>query len=104
MGGKVKKKSPPSSKKLEKIRRLYGYRCYLCGEYVGRAGEVHHIVHRAHGGRNYTWNLVYLCVDCHHEYHRNARWAEKTQEKSPDAAGDKKFWKKWVKTHKKGNT
>lgn len=40
------------------------HRCEDCGKFL-RAHNVHHIVHRKHGGTNDPTNLRLVCAACH---------------------------------------
>jgi hypothetical protein len=57
-----------------RVRRLVfhrdGYRCRVPGCRSARFLEVHHIVHREHGGTHDPSNLILLC-DGHHAYHHD---------------------------------
>jgi 5-methylcytosine-specific restriction endonuclease McrA len=44
--------------------------CRLCGK---RAGNVHHIIYRSHGGNNSEKNLIALCQRCHAKVHSNGK-------------------------------
>jgi hypothetical protein len=56
-----------------RIRRLVaqrdGYRCRVPGCRSARFLEVHHIVHREHGGTNDPSNLILLCGGHHKQHH-----------------------------------
>ena len=39
-------------------------KCVVCGQSTG-SGQIHHLVHRKHGGSNDLSNLVTLCGRCH---------------------------------------
>lgn len=62
------------------VYRRDGFRCALCDstKYI----QVHHYIHRAHGGSNSLHNLITLCADCHALAHgTNLRdWQDITQE------------------------
>lgn len=47
----------------KKIYRRDGFRCALCDSTNGL--QIHHIVHRSHGGTNLPANLITLCWKCH---------------------------------------
>jgi hypothetical protein len=49
-------------------RRDHG-RCRVPGGRSARALEIHHIIHREHGGSHEPWNLVLLCSSCHTAHH-----------------------------------
>jgi hypothetical protein len=57
-----------------RVRRLVfhrdGYRCRVPGCRSARFLEVHHIVHREHGGTSEPSNLILLC-DGHHTKHHD---------------------------------
>jgi 5-methylcytosine-specific restriction endonuclease McrA len=42
-----------------------GYRCQAPGCTTRRCLEVHHIIHRSHGGPDEAWNLTVLCATHH---------------------------------------
>jgi 5-methylcytosine-specific restriction endonuclease McrA len=48
----------------------------LCEKCCCRAGEVHHIVYRSHGGGDEFANLIGLCTSCHLWSHGRADRAE----------------------------
>jgi hypothetical protein len=58
---------PPATVRL--VLRRDGGRCRVPGCRSARGLEVHHIVHRAHGGTHETANLVTLCSACHQAHH-----------------------------------
>lgn len=41
--------------------------CEACGVKV--ATQMHHRLHRSHGGDEHVQNLLHLCLDCHHQAH-----------------------------------
>lgn len=47
------------------------HRCEECGKALRlcRSHNVHHIVHRKHGGTNEPGNLALLCANCHDARH-----------------------------------
>jgi hypothetical protein len=45
-----------------------GYQCQHCGKDSVRL-EAHHLIFRAHGGKDTLTNLVTLCEQCHHQLH-----------------------------------
>lgn len=49
------------------VYRRDGYRCALCDSTMGL--QIHHYVHRSHGGTNRPENLICLCWMCHAEAH-----------------------------------
>ncbi len=57
----------------DRTRRLVLYRdgrCRVPWCPQRRWLQVHHIVHREHGGGHDTWNLAALCPSCHRAHHR----------------------------------
>lgn len=52
-----------SNKTRQAVYRRDGYRCALCDstKYL----QVHHYIHRGHGGSDSLHNLIALCADCH---------------------------------------
>jgi hypothetical protein len=59
---------PPSVVRL--VRRRDGGRCQVPGCRSTRSTEVHHLVHREHGGGHEAANLILLCSACHAAHHR----------------------------------
>lgn len=51
------------------VRRRDGGRCRVPGCRSARALEIHHIVHREHGGGHEAGNLILLCTSCHAAHH-----------------------------------
>jgi len=43
------------------------YTCQMCG--CKEQLEVHHIMHRQHGGSDHPYNLITLCTSCHDRVH-----------------------------------
>lgn len=51
--------------------------CYFCGIPIKQSGkdknkckaQMHHLIHKEHGGDNSPANLVRLCKVCHKTYH-----------------------------------
>jgi len=58
---------PPATQRFV-IARDRG-RCSVPGCRSARSLEIHHIVHRAHGGTNDPSNLIVLCSSCHAAHH-----------------------------------
>ena len=60
-------------------RRDHG-RCRVPGCRSARALEIHHIIHREHGGSHEAENLVLLCSSCHTAHHdgRLSIWGTST--------------------------
>jgi hypothetical protein len=52
------------------VRRRDHGRCRTPGCRSARGLELHHIVHREHGGRHDASNLILLCSSCHSAHHR----------------------------------
>ena len=61
---------PPSVARL--VWRRDGGRCRVPGCRSARGIEIHHLVHRTHGGSHDVLNLVLLCSSCHLAHHRGA--------------------------------
>jgi hypothetical protein len=65
--------SPATQEVPPRVRRLVfqrdGYRCRVPGCRSARFLEVHHIVHREHGGTNDPSNLILLCGGHHKQHH-----------------------------------
>jgi hypothetical protein len=59
---------PPSVDRF--VRRRDGNRCQTPGCRSSLGLEIHHIVHRAHGGTNDPLNLTLRCSSCHDAHHR----------------------------------
>jgi hypothetical protein len=59
---------PPSVARL--VWRRDGGRCRVPGCRSARGIEIHHLVHRTHGGSHDALNLVLLCSSCHLAHHR----------------------------------
>ncbi|HET9624578.1 MAG TPA: HNH endonuclease signature motif containing protein [Kofleriaceae bacterium] len=53
-----------------RVWRRDGWRCRVPGCRSSRGLEIHHVVHRAHGGSHEAANLVLLCSACHAAHHR----------------------------------
>jgi hypothetical protein len=51
------------------VRRRDGGRCRVPGCRSSRALEIHHIIHREHGGGHEASNLILLCASCHTAHH-----------------------------------
>jgi hypothetical protein len=51
------------------VRRRDGGRCRVPGCRSARGLEIHHIVHREHGGGHEAGNLILLCSSCHTAHH-----------------------------------
>lgn len=49
------------------VYRRDGYRCALCDD--TRYLQIHHVIHRSHGGHNGMHNLICLCSKCHAAAH-----------------------------------
>jgi hypothetical protein len=65
---KARQDVPPRVRRL--IFQRDGYRCRVPGCRSARFLEVHHIVHREHGGTNDPSNLILAC-DFHHKQHHD---------------------------------
>jgi hypothetical protein len=65
----------PFPSKIKQDALLHSRRsCCLCGEYAGRATDVHHIIQEADGGPDTLDNAAVLCLRCHGEVgHYNPR-------------------------------
>jgi hypothetical protein len=61
---------PPSVMRL--VWRRDGGHCRVPGCRSARGLEVHHAVHREHGGGHEAENLILLCSACHAAHHRGA--------------------------------
>ncbi len=59
---------PPSVARL--VWRRDGGRCRVPGCRSARGIEIHHLVHRTHGGSHDASNLALLCSACHLAHHR----------------------------------
>src|ERR1700755_795518 len=59
---------PPSVARL--VWRRDGGRCRVPGCRSTRAIEVHHLIHREHGGSHEASTLILLCSACHSAHHR----------------------------------
>jgi len=63
------------SEHVENYRAAWGFAeqdtvlCELCQR---RAGEIHHIEYRSHGGTDDFRNLIACCVECHRWAHARA--------------------------------
>jgi hypothetical protein len=76
--GVVDGSTPPSERAHQDIApsvarlvwRRDGGRCRVPGCRSSRGLELHHIVHRAHGGGHEAENLILLCSACHAAHHR----------------------------------
>lgn len=55
----------------------------MCEACHGVASDHHHVVSRGAGGPDEDWNLVWLCRECHREYHTLGWW--KFAERYPHA-------------------
>ena len=58
---------PPATVRL--VKRRDGNRCRVPGCRSAIGLDVHHLVHRAHGGGHTAKNLVTLCSSCHRAIH-----------------------------------
>jgi hypothetical protein len=54
------------------VWRRDGGRCRITGCRSARGLEIHHIVHREHGGSHEASNLILACSSCHLAHHRGA--------------------------------
>jgi len=54
------------------VWRRDGGRCRVPGCRSARGLEIHHLVHRTHGGSHDALNLILLCSSCHLAHHRGA--------------------------------
>ena len=61
---------PPNVARL--VWRRDGGRCRVPGCRSARGIEIHHLVHRIHGGSHDALNLILLCSSCHLAHHRGA--------------------------------
>lgn len=52
-----------SNAKRKAIYRRDGFQCAACGSH--RYLQIHHYIHRGHGGSDTPHNLITLCSDCH---------------------------------------
>ena len=68
--GRAKQDVPPATQRTVWLRD--GERCRVPGCRSARGLEIHHIVHREHGGSHAPENLVLLCSACHQAHHRGA--------------------------------
>jgi hypothetical protein len=68
--GRAHQDVAPSVARL--IWRRDGGRCRVDGCRSARGIEIHHVVHREHGGSHEAANLVLLCSSCHLAHHRGA--------------------------------
>jgi hypothetical protein len=59
---------PPSVVRL--VWRRDGGRCRVPGCRSSRGIEVHHLIHREHGGNHEASNVLLLCAACHSAHHR----------------------------------
>ena len=59
---------PPSIDRF--VRRRDRGRCQTPGCRSSRGLELHHVVHREHGGTHEPWNLTLRCSACHSAHHR----------------------------------
>jgi hypothetical protein len=66
----TRKRSTISVKLRTQLMASFGNRCAVPGCRSTRHLDVHHIVHREHGGGNQRWNLVVLCSAHHRMHHR----------------------------------
>lgn len=48
---------------------IYGSYCMLCGRYVHKGIQWHHIIPRSAGGNNSFKNGALLCPHCHRKIH-----------------------------------
>ncbi|MEO7736195.1 MAG: HNH endonuclease [Kofleriaceae bacterium] len=67
---------PPSVARL--VWRRDGGRCRVPGCRSSRGLELHHLVHREHGGSHDASNLVLCCSSCHLAHHRGTLWISGT--------------------------
>jgi len=59
---------------VEAAIRRFGNKCQACGWDKAKC-DVHHIIHRQHGGKNTLSNAKVLCPNCHREHHEAERAA-----------------------------
>ncbi len=65
--GRVRQDVPPSVARL--VWHRDGRRCRVPGCRSARGLEIHHLVHREHGGTHDPSNLVLVCSSCHQAHH-----------------------------------
>ncbi|MEO7732918.1 MAG: HNH endonuclease signature motif containing protein, partial [Kofleriaceae bacterium] len=58
---------PPSVARF--VRRRDGGRCRVPGCRSSRSLELHHVIHREHGGTHDALNLILACSSCHQAHH-----------------------------------
>jgi len=68
-----KNKQPVPLDLKESLKDAAGRCCVLCGvpESPWLKLQIHHIVHRKHGGSNDPINLMPVCALCHGKLHSN---------------------------------
>ena len=65
--GRAKNAIPPATARA--VRRRDHGRCRVPGCRSARNLEIHHLVHREHGGTHELGNLVLVCASCHKAHH-----------------------------------
>jgi 5-methylcytosine-specific restriction endonuclease McrA len=65
--GRAKQDVPPAT--VRAIWRRDGSRCRVPGCRSARGLEIHHLVHREHGGSHDPSNLILICSSCHQAHH-----------------------------------
>ncbi len=65
--GRAKQDIPPATERAVRLRD-HG-RCRVPGCRSTRALEIHHIIHREHGGTHDPDNLALVCSSCHRAHH-----------------------------------
>jgi 5-methylcytosine-specific restriction endonuclease McrA len=74
MKGKDKRNKEPVPIELKRsLKDACNHKCVLCGIAESRwvKLEIHHLVHRKHGGTNDPSNLMPVCSLCHSKLHSN---------------------------------
>lgn len=68
IGPKRPKMTAAESKlNYQQVAARSGGVCEFCGQ--APAEQMHHRLHRSHGGDEAVWNLLHLCHKCHHRAH-----------------------------------
>ncbi len=89
-----------SKRTISKILKRSKKGCSICG-WNKASCDIHHIVHRKHGGTNDNSNLIVVCPNCHREIHEHNPPASELQEKS--IANTFKDWVYWYNPATKKN-
>lgn len=81
----------------ERVKRVIAvrdkFRCRLCGKSCTYNGPLatkadpHHIIFASAGGPDESWNLIYLCRDCHDLVHKVKRFFLSGNADDRDPAG-----------------